>query len=109
MRRTERLIIPTTINEKKQIDKAAKEAKLNMTDYVRSRLGITLARGKRNNYEKAPELPPGDPDNAVDVEELAKEIFTEECTGGAFTTLTMAEARREAKRRLELAKAERES
>lgn len=107
MRRTERLIIPTTINEKKQIDKAAKEAKLNMTDYVRSRLGITLARGKRNNYEKAPELPPGDPDNAVDVEELARGIFEGRQGNLAFEAKTMAEARQEAKRRLELAAAER--
>lgn len=97
------MIIPATVNEKKQIDKAAKEAKLNTTDYVRSRLGITLARGKRNNYEKAPELPPGDPENAVDVEELANELYDLAGFGG---TMTLAEARREAKRRLELAVAE---
>jgi hypothetical protein len=108
MRRTERLIIPTTVNEKKQIDKAAKEVKLNMTDYVRSRLGITLARGKRNNYEKAPELPPGDPENAVDVEELAKELFdNSQYRGGSLAIVTMNQARKEAKRRLELAVAER--
>ena|ERR1700759_5490634 len=106
MRRTERLIIPTTFSEKKQIDKAAKEAKLNMTDYVRSRLGITLARGKRNNYEKAPELPPGDPENAVDVEELAKELYQISEPGPTGPMVTMSDARKEAKRRLELAAAE---
>lgn len=108
MRRTERLIVPTTVNEKKQIDKAAKEAKLNMTDYVRSRLGITLARGKRNNYEKAPEPPQGDPENAVDVEELAKELYANSFGLTKHDpVITMGQARAEAKRRLEVAAAER--
>ncbi len=98
MARTKRLLVPVTLLEKKQIDREAKEAKLNLSDYVRSKLGLPLARGKRNNYEKAPEPPPGDPDNAVDVEELAKKLF--HGMGMSGKLLTMAEARREAKRRL---------
>lgn len=104
MARTERLIVPLTINEKKKVKQWAKEAKLNDSDYVRSKLGLSLARGKRNTYEKAPELPPGDPENAVDVEELAKHLWDH---GYKQTAMTMAEARKEAKRRLELAVAER--
>lgn len=108
MARTERLIVPLTINEKKKVKAWAKEAKLNDSDYVRSKLSLPLARGKRNNYETAPPEPPGDPENAVDVEELAKELFSTwnappKSDGGI---ITMASARKEAKRRLELAVAE---
>lgn len=103
MARTERLIVPLTINEKKKIKAWAKEAKLNDSDYVRSKLSLPLARGKRNRYEVLPPEPPGDPENAVDVEELAREIFTKY----GNPARTMSEARREAKRRLELAVAER--
>jgi hypothetical protein len=103
--RTERLIVPLTINEKKKIKAWAKEAKLNDSDYVRSKLSLPLARGKRNRYETVPPEPQGDPENAVDVEELAKEVFA--VRGHLSEPVTMASARREAKRRLELAVAER--
>jgi len=92
MARTKRIPLQVTLLEKRQVDREAKEAGMNAADYVRSKLGLSLARGKRNNYEKAPDPPLGDPDNAVDVEELAKEIFGD--------GLTMVQARREAKRRL---------
>jgi hypothetical protein len=108
MARTERLIVPLTINEKKKVKQWAKEAKLNDSDYVRSKLSLPLARGKRNNYEKAPEPPRGDPENAVDVEELARAIFSGEDQRVVDPlVMTMAEARKEAKRRLELAVVER--
>lgn len=102
--RTERLIVPTTVNEKRAVDQAAKEAKLNTSDYVRSKLGISLARGKRNRYETAPPEPLGDPDNAVDVEELAKELYEFQ---EIQSPMTMGQARADAKRRLELAATER--
>lgn len=97
--RTERLIVPVTANERKLVKQWAKEARLNDSDYVRSKLSLSLARGSRNRYEKAPVEPPGDPENAVDVEELAKEIYK----SGVWTK---ADARRQAKRRLEVAAAE---
>lgn len=103
MRRTERLIVPVTVNEKKKVKAWAKDAKLNDSDYVRSKLSLPLARGKRNRYETAPPEPPGDPENAVDVEELAKEIYEFQ---EVQSPMTMGQARAEAKRRLELAVAE---
>lgn len=104
MARTERLIVPLTINEKKKVKQWAKEAKLNDSDYVRSKLSLPLARGKRNRYEVAPPEPPGDPENAVDVEELAKELWGSE-EGSHHEPMTMGQARAEAKRRLEVAAA----
>jgi hypothetical protein len=102
--RNVRFILPLVIWEKKQLDRQAKEANLNTSDYVREKLGLTKARKKRNAKEEKLENPEGDPDNAVDVEELARQLY--EGRGGDFSLLkgtpqpTMAEARREAKRRL---------
>jgi hypothetical protein len=98
--RNELLKVPVVVWEKKQIDRLAREANLNTTDYIREKLGLAKARKTRNQKDEALENPEGDPDNAVDVEELARRVFAE-------TSLTKAEARREAKRRLELAAAER--
>lgn len=103
MARTKRIVLPLTLLEKRQICREAKEAKLNTTDYVRAALKLPIARGKRNNYEKSPEPLPGDPDNAVDVEELARELHQATGHNGlarGHPLITMAEARREAKRRL---------
>jgi len=94
-----RINLPVTLRERKQVQREASEAKLNTTDYVRSKLGLPIARGKRNHYEKAPEPPPGDPENAVDVEELAKEIYAAGPPGQDWS-YSMSDARREAKRRL---------
>jgi hypothetical protein len=113
--RTERLIVPLTINEKKKIKAWAKEAKLNDSDYVRSKLSLPLARGKRNRYEIAPPEPPGDPENAVDVEELAKKLYESQInvTPGENDwpenagPMSLSFCRKEAKRRLEVAAAER--
>lgn len=93
--RNERLIVPVVVWEKKQIDRQAREANLNTSDYIREKLGLTKARKTRNARQEKLENPEGDPENAVDVEELAKLIYKD-----APTLPTMAEARREAKRRL---------
>lgn len=99
--RNERLIVPVVVWEKKQIDRRAREANLNTSDYIREKLGLTKARKSRNTRQESLENPQGDPENAVDVEELAKELFRTIGAPGAPGTLpTMAEARREAKRRL---------
>ena len=98
-RRSERLIIPVVVFEKKQVDRQAKEANLNTADYVREKLGLAKARTRRNQKDEELENPLGDPENAVDVEELALELFR-------YGAMTKAEARKEAKRRL-MAAAER--
>jgi hypothetical protein len=90
--------LPLLVWEKKLIDRRAREARLNTTDYVRERLGLEKARKKRNQREEELENPEGDPDNAVDVEELAREIYKDWPSGTVHST--MALARREAKRRL---------
>jgi hypothetical protein len=103
--RNVRFILPLVVWEKKQLDRQAREANLNTSDYVREKLGLTKARKKRNQRDEKLENPEGDPENAVDVEELARKIYDSEFTvsggsGPGFKTHTMAEARREAKRRL---------
>lgn len=99
--RNERLIVPLVTWEKKQVDRQAREANLNTSDYVREKLGLTKARKKRNAREEELENPDGDPDNAVDVEELAKGIYSESFVlTKTDPVMTMAQARREAKRRL---------
>lgn len=101
--RNERLIVPVVVWEKKQVDRKAKEANLNTSDYIRSRLGLTKARKTRNTKAReALENPQGDPDNAVDVEELARGLWSSMRSEGPGDRKpwTMAEARREAKRRL---------
>lgn len=99
--RNVRFILPLVVWEKNQLDRQAREANLNTSDYVREKLGLTKARKTRNQRDEKLENPEGDPDNAVDVEELARELYVaagpETVDGIAFT---MAEARREAKRRL---------
>lgn len=93
--RKELLKVPVVVYEKKQIDRQAKEANLNTSDYIREKLGLTKVRKHRTHrLQQELENPLGDPDNAVDVEELAKEVYLE------VKFMTMAEARREAKRRL---------
>lgn len=99
--RNERLILPVVVWEKKQIDREAREANLNTSDYIREKLGLAKARKTRNTKASEElENPQGDPENAVDVEELARQIFKAKGRqlGGMMPTL--AEARREAKRRL---------
>ena len=100
--RKELLKVPVVVYEKKQIDRQAKEANLNTSDYIREKLGLTKVRKHRTHrLQEEFENPLGDPDNAVDVEELAKEIFAK--YGNPLNVVapaTMAEARREAKRRL---------
>lgn len=98
--RNVRFILPLVVWEKKQLDRQAREANLNTSDYVREKLGLTKARQKRNAKEEKLENPEGDPENAVDVEELAREIY-EDVEDHHNGIATMAEARREAKRRLE--------
>lgn len=108
--RNVRFILPLVVWEKKQLDRLAKESGLNTTDYVREKLGLQKARKKRNQRDEELENPEGDPNNAVDVEELAKAIYDEAELSGpgpGMNPLTRADARREAKRRLELAAAER--
>lgn len=97
--RNVRFILPLVVWEKKQLDRWAREANLNTSDYVREKLGLTKARKTRNQRDEKLENPEGDPENAVDVEELARGIYAEgEKRLNGFPT--MAEARREAKRRL---------
>jgi|SRR5215216_5839777 len=102
--RNVRFILPLVVWEKNQLDRQAREANLNTSDYVREKLGLTKARKTRNQRDEKLENPEGDPENAVDVEELARQLY--EGREGDFSFLkenpqpTMAEARREAKRRL---------
>jgi hypothetical protein len=102
--RNVRFILPLVVWEKNQLDRQAREANLNTSDYVRGKLGLTKARKTRNQRDEKLENPEGDPENAVDVEELARELH--QATGhdglgsGQTPLMTMAEARREAKRRL---------
>lgn len=99
--RNVRFILPLLVWEKKQLDRQAKEANLNTSDYVREKVGLTKARKTRNSKANEElENPEGDPENAVDVEELARGIFRSGSLPEAGI-LTMADARREAKRRLE--------
>lgn len=97
--RKELLKVPVVVYEKKQIDRQAKEANLNTSDYIREKLGLTKVRKHRTHrLQQELENPLGDPDNAVDVEELAKQILGNATVQGGL--MTKAEARREAKRRL---------
>lgn len=101
--RNVRFILPLVVWEKKQLDRQAREANLNTSDYVRGKLGLTKARKTRNQRDEKLENPQGDPDNAVDVEELARGIWKTAnalAHGDEEMPLTMVEARREAKRRL---------
>lgn len=103
--RKELLKVPVVVYEKKQIDRQAKEANLNTSDYIREKLGLTKVRKHRTHrLQQELENPLGDPDNAVDVEELAKKILQESghagLASGQRPLMTMAVARREAKRRL---------
>lgn len=104
--RKELLKVPVVVYEKKQIDRRAQEANLNTADYIREKLGLTKVRKTRTRKERELENPQGDSENAVDVEELAKTIYqtgqSEFLNGGP---VSMAEARREAKRRLQEANA----
>lgn len=86
------------IYEKKQIDRQAKEANLNTSDYIREKLGLTKARKSRNVKREDLENPQGDAENAVDVEELARQLFTE--LGSVDKPVSMSLCRREAWRRL---------
>jgi hypothetical protein len=99
--RNVRFILPLVVWEKNQLDRQAREANLNTSDYVRGKLGLAKARKTRNQRDEKLENPQGDPENAVDVEELARGIYAEQPNRGDLTACTMAEARREAKRRLE--------
>lgn len=100
--RNVRFILPLVVWEKNQLDRQAREANLNTSDYVREKLGLTKARKTRNSKANEElENPEGDPENAVDVEELAKSIWGKFGNPDVAAPMTMAEARREAKRRLE--------
>ncbi len=105
--RKELLKVPVVVWEKKQIDRMAQEANLNTADYIREKLGLTKVRKTRTRKERELENPEGDPDNAVDVEELAKGIYGVSQNAYKQAPMTMAEARREAKRTLELTAAKR--
>lgn len=99
--RKELLKVPVVVYEKKQIDRQAKEANLNTSDYIREKLGLTKVRKHRTHrLQQELENPLGDPDNAVDVEELAVRIYEETPVLPSGLAMTKAEARREAKRRL---------
>jgi len=99
------IVVQASWPEKKQVLEDAKRHKLSLPDYVRMKLALPIRanQGKkpRNKIVAAPEEKPyiGDPDNAVDVEELAREIWGAENVMKR-PLLTLAEARREAKRRL---------
>lgn len=101
--RNVRFILPLLVWEKKQLDRQAREANLNTSDYVREKLGLTKARKRRNAKEEELENPQGDPKNAVDVEELAKKIYESQVNDhwpeGAGP-MSRAFCRKEAKRRL---------
>lgn len=87
------LTLPVTYLERTQVKEDAKRSRLSTNDYVRLKLGLAT-------IQKAPEKGQpysGDPDNALDVEELARDLFSK---AGDVELLTMASARREAKRRL---------
>lgn len=100
--RNVRFILPLVVWEKNQLERQAREANLNTSDYVREKLGLTKARKTRNQRDEKLENPEGDPENAVDVEELARKLYCDEPgrNWNASGNFTMAEARREAKRRL---------
>lgn len=103
MRRNLRLIVPWAPFERNKVELEAKEADLNTTDFVRLKLGLEQIRKTRTVKTKT-ESPLGDPDNAVDVEELARQIWGFEnalAHGDEEMPMTMVDARREAKRRLE--------
>lgn len=90
------LAVPVTWMERKQVEEDAKRSKLSTTDYVRLKLGLPTIADSEGEKTSA-----GDPDNAVDVEELAKEILAKYGNpANVIAPKTMAEARREAKRRL---------
>jgi len=95
--RNVRFILPLVVWEKNQLDRLARDANLNTSDYVRGKLGLAKARKTRNQRDEKLENPEGDPENAVDVEELAREIYH---SNEFWGMKTMVEARREAKRRL---------
>lgn len=95
--RTYNVMLSVDYLEKQKIKEDAKRNKLSVPDYMRLRLGLpTRKKTKERPYK-------GDPNNAVDVEELAKEIFEAKDPSAQVNWLpiSMVEARREAKRRLE--------
>jgi hypothetical protein len=106
--RNVRFILPLVVWEKNQLDRQAREANLNTSDYVRGKLGLAKARKTRNRKEETLENPEGDPENAVDVEELARRIYEAQInvTPGENDfpenagPMSLAICRREAKRRL---------
>lgn len=101
--RNVRFILPLVVWEKKQLERQARQANLNTSDYVREKLGLTKARKTRNQRDEKLENPEGDPENAVDVEECARAIYgivNASALGEKELPMTMADARREAKRRL---------
>lgn len=96
--RNVRFILPLVVWEKNQLERQAREANLNTSDYVREKLGLAKARKTRNQRDEKLENPEGDPNNAVDVEELARRFFAE--LGSVDKPVSMSLCRREAKRRL---------
>lgn len=96
MARNHEIVLWVEWLEKKGLLDQAKEQGLTFPDFLRTKLGLPTRSGDEPKPYK------GDPDNAVDVEELAKGIYEEPALSFAVA-LTMAEARREAKRRLEAA------
>jgi len=92
MSRNYQIVLGVEWLEKKALQDEAKRQGIPFPDYLRLKLGLpTRKEVKEKPYE-------GDPDNALDVEELAREIREED--RGGLGTRTMASARREAKRRL---------
>jgi len=97
MRRNLRLIVPWAPFERNKVELEAKEANLNTTDFVRLKLGLEQIRKTRTVKTKV-DSPLGDPDSTVDVEELARQVYNG--VDQRIAPMSMAEARREAKRRL---------
>ncbi len=91
--RSHQLIVSVTYMERKQVEEDAKRSKLKTADYIRLKLGLPTIADSEGEKPYA-----GDPDNAVDVEELAKEIYND--TRFDEKPMFMSECRREAKRRL---------
>lgn len=93
--RNYRLEVAVTYMQLSQVGEDAKAAKLSLPDYVRLKLGLPAVK-----EEATVRGFKGDPENAVDVEELAKQIYEDRIEGHP-PVMTMAEARRKAKRRLQ--------
>lgn len=93
MARNHEIVLWVEWLEKKGLLDQAKEQGLTFPDFLRTKLGLSTRKGdKPKPYE-------GDPENAVDVEELAKKLH-DQWSREMQPYATMANARLAAKRRL---------